>query len=277
MFVKKILGVIGCGHMGSAIAENLSPEGIFEKIYVLDKDKKKADFLVRSFGVHPAATCEDLSLRADVILIAVKPQDCDEVFGYLKGISGKLIISIAAGMPLAYMEARLDGAHMRLVRAMPNLNALVAASVTALAVGRGVSQEDTALSAKLFGAIGETVVVREEVMNAVTAISGSGPAFVAYLLDSLNEEEMRRIFLEEALGLGIEKKVAQVLVNATIRGTQKSLAVNFDREMLIKRVCSKGGTTEAGMKVLASGGKTAGALSGAIRAAFRRATELSKS
>ncbi|MFA5038483.1 MAG: pyrroline-5-carboxylate reductase [Candidatus Omnitrophota bacterium] len=268
------MGLIGCGNMGSALAANLSKKNIFGKICVFDKDKKRQDGLARGLGVVSAKSLEDLKLCSNVILIAVKPQDCEDVLTPLKDVSGSLIISIAAGVSLAYLEARLAGPKTRVLRAMPNLNALIAQSVTALAPGRNISPEDLGLAVEMFDAIGESVIVPEGLIDAVTAISGSGPAFVAYLMDEVKEDALEKTFLQEALSFGLERKAAAILARGTVLGTRKSLSLNFDRETLIKRVASKGGTTEAGLKVLESQPKTPMALSAAIRAAFQRAREL---
>ena len=273
MTEKKTFGLIGCGNMGSAIVEHLSRKNIFEKIYVYDKDAQRQESLVRRFAVLPAARFEDLSNRADVILIAVKPQDFDEVLARLKGISGKLIISIAAGLPLSYLEGRL-GRKVPVVRAMPNLNALVGSSVTAVAKGAGVSDADLAAATGIFEAIGRSVVVDESLIDAVTAVSGSGPAFFAYLMNDVGDEDLKTVFIREAQVLGLTPETAQLLAEGTILGTRKSLSLNFDRDTLIKRVASKGGTTEAGLKELEARTKTAEALSFAIRAAYQRAREL---
>lgn len=275
MAEKKVFGLIGCGNMGSALVEHLARKNIFAKIYVCDKDPRRQESLARAFGVLPAASLEDLDLHADVILIAVKPQDFDEILGGLKGISGKLIISIAAGLPLSYLEARLGGCSA-VVRAMPNLNALVASSVTALAGGTRATEADLEMAMRIFKAIGQSAVVPEYLMDAVTAVSGSGPAFFAYLMDAVKDEDLEKVFIEEAKALGLEDKTAQLLAQGTICGTRKSLTLNFDKETLIKRVASKGGTTEAGLKELETRPKTAQALSFAIRAAFQRAGELGK-
>jgi pyrroline-5-carboxylate reductase len=274
MIRRKAIGIIGCGNMGSAIVDNLMKMGVNLTLFVFDKDKEKERILAKGFNLRVFDSVASLASRSDCIIIAVKPQDIDSVLAGLKGITGKLVISIAAGITLAYMES-VVGRDAAIVRAMPNLNALIGKSVTALSANKKVLQDDLKLAEAIFRAVGEVVFVKEPQMDAVTAVSGSGPAFVAYLLKDLGEEALKRIFIKEAVFLGIEALTAEILAKHTVEGTQMMLKVNFDADILIKRVSSKGGTTEAGMKVLEEKGKTEEALSEAIRAAYDRAGELS--
>ena len=273
--IKKKIGVIGCGNMGSALVENLRKRSAALEIFVFDKDQEKQNSLVKGFKVQPSVAIETLASLCDVIVIAVKPQDIDDVLSLLKGISGKLVISIAAGVTISSLESFLTD-KVAVVRAMPNLNALIGRSVTALSFNSAVDEEDKNLALEIFQAVGEVVFVKESLMNAVTAISGSGPAFVAYLIKGLGEGALNKIFVQEAEKFGIEHSIALKLANGTVSGTQEMLRINLDSDILIKRVSSKGGTTEAGMKVLEQKGKTKAALSEAIQVACQRAGELSR-
>ena len=273
--IKKKIGVIGCGNMGSALVENLRKRSAALEIFVFDKDQEKQNSLVKGFRVQPSVAIETLASFCDVIVIAVKPQDIDDVLSLLKGISGKLVISIAAGVTISSLESFLTD-KVAVVRAMPNLNALIGRSVTALSFNSAVDEEDKNLALEIFQAVGEVVFVKESLMNAVTAISGSGPAFVAYLIKDLGEGALRKIFVQEAEKFGIQHSIALILANGTVSGTQEMLRVNLDPDILIKRVSSKGGTTEAGMAILEQKGKTTAALSEAIQVACQRAGELSR-
>ncbi|MEK7849244.1 MAG: pyrroline-5-carboxylate reductase [Candidatus Omnitrophota bacterium] len=275
MIRRKAIGIIGCGNMGSALVDNLMKMGVNLTLFVFDKDKEKEHSLAKGFNLRVFDSVSSLASRSDCIIIAVKPQDMESVLAQMAGISGKLIISIAAGITLGYIES-IIGDNSAIVRAMPNLNALIGMSVTALSANPKVGQDDLKLAEAIFKAVGEVVFVKDSQMDAVTAVSGSGPAFVAYLLKDLCEEALERIFIKEAVFLGIEALTAEILAKQTISGTRQMLKVNFDADILIKRVSSKGGTTEAGMKVLEKNGKTEYALSEAIRAACKRAGELSR-
>jgi pyrroline-5-carboxylate reductase len=185
-----------------------------------------------------------------------------------------MVVSIAAGMTLQYLSSKI-GPRVPLVRAMPNLNAVVGASMTAISCNGAVTEPQKAWAVRIFESIGSVVFIKEELMNAFTAVAGSGPAFIAYLSDDLAPETVRDVFIKEALVFGFDPATAEFIVDKTIAGTQKILQ-NFDRDIFIKKVCSKGGTTEAGMEAFMSWHKTPEGLSEAIRAACRRAAELAK-
>jgi len=264
------LGIVGCGNMGSALATRL-PKG---SVLVHDIDARKQEALARHAGAREASSLEELVEASDIVLVAVKPQDIDPVLATARGLPQKLIISIAAGITLAYLEKALAGTPV--VRAMPNLNALIGRSVTALSFSPQVSVAQQGLAQKIFQAVGAVVLVSDSQMDAVTAVSGSGPAFVAYVKDAIEPDEIRRILERTAKELGIEERVAERLARATVSGTLAMLDVNFDAQTLVKRVASKGGTTEAGLEVLKNEGQSPEALAAAVHAACRRAAELSK-
>ncbi len=268
------LGIVGCGNMGAALATFIPRRLSSWSFLVHDIDTARQDGLVRHAGVRAASSLADLAQVSDIVLVAVKPQDIGPVLAALRSRPQTLVISIAAGVTLAYLEKALAGGAV--VRAMPNLNALIGRSVTALSFSPSVGAAHQALAKRIFQAVGAVVVVPDDQMNAVTAVSGSGPAFVAYLKDVLGPDEIARVLERTAQGLGIEERAAERLARATVAGTLVLLDVNFDAPTLIKRVASKGGTTEAGMEVLIREGKTPEALAEAVRAACRRAGELAK-
>lgn len=269
------IGIIGCGNMGAALVENLVKTIGPDLITIFDKETDKQASLIRGFKVNGAASALDLIGKSDIVIIAVKPQDIDSVLDLLKGRKDKLIVSIAAGKTLEYLASRV-GSEVPIVRAMPNLNALVQASTTGSSLSLTVTSLQKQAAEEVFSSIGTVVEIDEKLMNAFTAICGSGPAFVAYAMTDLSTEQIRDVFVKEALAFGFKRSVAEIMAQKTIEGTLKILRLNFDRDVFIRRVCSKGGTTEAGIKVLEQEGKTAEALSLAIRAAALRAEELSK-
>jgi pyrroline-5-carboxylate reductase len=260
--------------MGSALTENLVRFLGADQISVFDKDSQRQSALVRHFHVRGAPDLGDLVESCDVIVIAVKPQDIEPVLGVLRGRWDKMVISIAAGMTLQYLSSKI-GPRVSVVRAMPNLNAVVGASMTAISCNGVVTEVQKTEAVRIFESIGSVVFIREELMNAFTAVAGSGPAFIAYLSDDLDPETVRDVFVKQALAFGFDPPTAEFIVDKTITGTQKILQ-HFDRDIFIKRVCSKGGTTEAGMEAFVSWHKTSEGLSEAIRAACRRAAELAK-
>ena len=272
---NKTIGIIGCGNMGSALVENLKNKLRVKEIFVFDVDKTKQEKLVKSFSVFGSPNLSVLIVQSDILVIAVKPQDIIEVLKEIKATSSKIIITMAAGVSLVFMESML-GKNSAIVRAMPNLNALIAKSVTALCANKAAGQQGLKAAQEIFATVGAVVFVKDDQMNAVTAISGSGPAFVAYLMNSLGRDSLERVMVQEGARFKIDLKTAQVLARETVEGTVVHLKTNFDPDMLIKRVSSKGGTTEAGMKVLEEKGKSEEALREAIRAAEKRAAELSR-
>lgn len=270
------IGIIGFGNMGSIIAEWLKAK---YPVCVFDKEKEKIKNLS---GIAIAAGILDLIKKSQVIIIAVKPQDIEPVLKILKNnAQDKLVISIAAGIPTTYIEKALGGGHV--VRAMPNLCARIGESVTCLSEGKSVSDEELELAQEIFYYLGVTRLVEEKMMNAVTAISGSGPAYIFDLMEknSLDPSTIPQYthddiieHLEDAAeAVGFSPEDAQFLaantVNASINLVKKTKVAPAE---LKKQVTSKGGTTEAALKVLQKGGTW----NEAALAALKRAEELAK-
>lgn len=274
---RKTVGIIGFGNMGQAIAEQLK---IDYQVQVFDKDKNKTRGLA---GIKIAQASADLAKNSDVLILAIKPQDFEGLLVEIKDFlsADKLIISIAAGITTAYIEKCLG--VVRVIRAMPNILIKIGASVTCLSKGKFATEQDLEFAENLFGYIGETLAIKEEMMNAATAVSGSGPAYICYyieagLLDPDNIPEQRREaflsnFRKSAENLGFSKEEATLLVSNTFNGT-----INFLKKTKVpalelkKQVASKGGTTEAALEVLYKGAS----LEEAVKAARKRAEELSK-
>jgi len=270
---KLTVGIIGYGNMGSAMAERMRKIRYkFKKIRVsvYDKDSRKTCGVK---NVDIAKDVKDLVQRADTVILAVKPQDFDAVLTEMKAAGlPNLIISIAAGITTAYIERILG--NVRVIRAMPNLPAKIGKGITGLCAGRFADKGDLDWSKRLFCELGRVLIVEEEKINAVTAISGSGPAYICHFLQ---KGSGKRNFLMEfrnaAERIGFNRKDAALLVNATFSGTEAFLKKTHTSQVdLIKQVASKGGTTEAALTVLQSGGS----LEEAMYAAKKRAEGLSK-
>lgn len=269
------IGVIGCGNMGTALAENLKKKLSGVRVLVFDKDKARQESLVKRIFAEGCLDIKELINKSNIIILAVKPQDIDSVLDFFADVSDKLIISIAAGIPIAHIESNI-GKGVPIARAMPNINAMIGKGVTALSFNKAAGDKERDSAVRIFNATGEVVALSEEKIDAFTAIAGSGPAFVAFLKDSLSRDDMESVFIREAVNFNIEKDVAKKIASATIDGTFEMIRVNFDADILIKRVSSKGGTTEAGMTALVNTGKTSDALVMAIRSAHKRAGELAR-
>lgn len=261
--------------MGAALVENIVKKREPRGVIVFDRDKEKMTALVKHFGVRAAYAAQELIDLSNVVILALKPQDMKEALGGLKGWKGKLGISIAAGLDLSQMASWTD-VDLALVRAMPNLNALIGRSMTGLAFNAKVTPSERDLAEEIFKAVGRVVFVDEKYMHAVTAIAGSGPAFVAYVSPELSDKAIEDVMTAQAINFGLSQEQALTLAHETISGTQEMLKANLDAPTLMKRVSSRGGTTEAGMKVLQESGKTKEALAAAIQAAEKKAGELAR-
>ncbi|MFA4842762.1 MAG: pyrroline-5-carboxylate reductase [Candidatus Omnitrophota bacterium] len=270
------IGIIGCGNMGQAILERLRAE---HEVWVFDKDKNKTKELK---GVKLASNNADLTQKNEVIIFAVKPQDFDWVLREIKGkVQDKLIISIAAGISAAHIEKALGA--VRVIRVMPNIAARIGESVSCLAKGANASESDLELAGQLFYSLGTVRVVEEKMMNAVTAISGSGPGYVFDFMaqESINPQNFPQHLRHElmmrleraARSIGFNHEDAAFLaantVNSSINLIQK---LNSPAGELAQQVASKGGTTEAGLEVLHKGGTW----EEAAQAALRRAEKLAR-
>lgn len=275
--MNKKIGIIGFGNMGQAIAAQLKND---YRIFVFDKDKNKTEGLG---SISTAAGNVELAKETDALILAVKPQDFDAVLDELKNeVKDKLIISIAAGITTGYIEKILG--IVRIIRAMPNMPAMVGEGITCLSKGKFASIADLDFTENLFDYLGETLRIEEEMMNAATAVSGSGPGFCFELMRAKNttqgnmeeagrfiKEDFAPLFAKAATNIGFLQADAEFLALRTANGCIALLRkTKFSLSELINQIASKGGTTEAGLEVLRKGGS----LEEAVKAARKRAEEL---
>lgn len=268
------IGIIGFGNMGSVIAHQLKAA---YKVCVFDQDKNRA---VNVQGVRVALDNADLVKSVDTVILAVKPQDLDKVLVEIGNFSGaKLIVSIAAGIPTLYIEKRLR--QSRVIRLMPNLPIWVGKGMTCICRGLSATDEDLDLVRRMFENLGAVMLLKEEMMNAATVISGSGPGYLYDWIGEKNVGEIKKyaddIFTPElikaAMSIGFNAEEAQLLARTTVEGSIAFLEITGISPMQLKeQIASKGGTTEAALEVLHSGGN----LQEAVKVALRRAGELSK-
>ncbi len=273
MTSKRHLGNIvflGAGNMSEALVKGLIGSGVcFPKdILMIDVKEDRIAHFQREFGVDGAVGQFDAVRRAAIVVLAIKPQAAEEVFaGIRDGLNpDALVVSIMAGVPTARIEKALGG-QRRVVRSMPNTPALVRAGAAAICGGRYATEKDLDDAETMLQAVGVVVRLKEEDMDAVTALSGSGPAYVFYLIESM---------LEAAKKLNLADDVARRLIHATVDGAARLVTeTGVDAEELRRRVTSKGGTTAAAVGVLDDRG-VRGHVVDAIVAAHRRSGELSK-
>lgn len=207
-------------------------------IHSYDVDKKKLALMAKKYKVKQAFSPVELVKKCNIIVLAVKPQHIDEVLDGIKYCLGpsKVLISVAAGVSTARIEEKIGG-RVAVIRAMPNMPALVGAGVTAICKGRFAGNRAQAAANKIFSCVGEVVDVKEGLMNAVTAISGSGPAYFFHLIE---------VMMKMGCELGLKEAVARKLAVETALGSAKILKETKEHpESLRAKVTSKGGTTEA--------------------------------
>jgi len=260
------LAVIGGGRMGEAIVGGLVASGTVaaSHITVADPSPDRRNALAAAHGVKTAETGIE-ALPADVVLLAVKPQVVDAVLASLASkVQGALVVSIAAGITTARLESALP-AGTTVVRVMPNTPALVGEGMAVVSGGSEARPEQVALVSALFGAIGDVVELDERYQDAATAISGSGPAYFALVIDALARAGVRQ---------GLPRDLAEQLALSTMSGTAALLSATGDHpEQLIDAVSSPGGTTIAALEALERGGVRT-AFFEAVAANIARAKEL---
>lgn len=258
------ISLIGCGNMGEAILAGLHREHMF---HIVEANPDRRQILKAKYRCTFADIAHAVK-DAEIIILAVKPQDLllvlEEVSAQV--LKAKVVISIAAGITTAFIEKALKQ-PVRVVRVMPNLPAVIKEGVTGICKGKKAGTVDIKKAVALFSMIGETLVVKEEMIDAVTAVSGSGPAYVFLFVECM---------MKAAMKLGFKEKEAHTLVYKTLTGSVHMLASSADSaEVLRQKVTSKGGTTQAATDVFMNRdiGLT---FDIALRAASDRAKELSK-
>lgn len=266
------IGFVGSGNMAEALIKGIVAAKIYapENVFVSDIRTERLEFLAGKYGVTVVGNNAELAGKVETLVLSVKPQNMADALQSIKNAIGgeTLVISIAAGIKVAMIAAALG--EMAIVRVMPNTPALIAKGASALyANERAKSLLDKALS--IFSSVGKAVVVdNEDLIDTVTAVSGSGPAYYFLLM-----EEM----VKAGVKLGLPEDVAKDLVLQTAKGAGL-LAVEADKNgespaELRRKVTSPGGTTEAALKVFADG-KISELISAAITRARDRGRELSK-
>ena len=259
------VGFIGGGNMGLALARAVSGRFPRTEIHVCDlRPERVALFLEELPRARAAADPARLAEAAEVIFIAVKPQDIQAVLEAVRETE-RLLISIAAGVTIRRMEATCSRA--RVVRVMPNTPCLVGAMAAGYAFGSRVRPQDREIVSRLLGAAGQAAEVEEELLDAVTGLSGSGPAFVARLIQA---------FIAAGKELGLDPATARDLSIQTFYGTARLLAeTGMETRELVDMVSSPKGTTVAGRQILESS-DYAEIIAGTIRAAAERSKELGR-
>lgn len=263
------MAIIGVGAMGEALAHGLLSAGWEPaEISLCVRRMDRGDELAARTGCQISLDPLEAIVGRDLIVVAVKPRDVPTVRAALAGsiAEGQTLVSLAAGVTTASYESELG--DVPVVRAMPNTPALVREGVTGIAAGTHAGAEDLDAARQILGAVGDVRIMDESLLDAVTAVSGTGPAYVFLLAEALTEAAMRE---------GLSRQVAESFVHQTIRGAGHLLTDTSKSPAELRyEVTSPGGTTAAAVHVLEERGFRA-LVEDAVRAAALRATELGDS
>jgi pyrroline-5-carboxylate reductase len=266
---NKKLGFIGAGKMGEALIRGILHAGLVppENIHASDVDSARLQMLEKKYKISICKDNCDAVIDSDIIIIAIKPQTVQEVLKEIRGyIKNQLIISIAAGVTIGAYENVLP-TGTRVVRVMPNIAATVKESASAISPGSVVSREDASIATVIFNAIGRTVVLPEYLMDAVTGLSGSGPAYIFMIIEALADGGVHE---------GLDRTTAKILAAQTVLGAAKMVLDDSTHTGELKdMVTSPGGTTIRGLRVMEERGVRV-AMMNAVIAASERARELGR-
>ena len=270
MLKNKTVGFIGAGNMAEALINGLitSHTLLPGSITVSDKNIERLEVVAEGYKIKGTNSNAEIASGSDIIILAVKPQDITSVLSEIKEeVKDKLLISIAAGVKTGTISDILLS-PVKIVRAMPNTPALVLSGATALFIGERCTKDDENLAVRIFDAVGKTVVVKDEaLLDSVTGLSGSGPAYIFVILEALSDAGVK---------VGLPRETASLLAAQTVLGAARMvLEVKRHPAELKDMVTSPGGTTIAGLKKLEEG-KIRASIMDAVEAATMRSRELSK-
>ena len=266
--LSRRLGVIGAGKMGSALIRGILKARVLlpDQIMAGDADAAALDVLKRETGIKTSADNALVAKSAEIILLALKPDMIRPVLQEVKGALTKdhLIVSIAAGVPIKAIE-EAAGLDARIVRVMPNTPALIGQGAAAFSPGKRATKEDVENVKAILDAVGVSIELSEKHLDAVTGLSGSGPAFVFMVIEALADGGVK---------MGLPRAVAMLLAAQTVAGAAKMVLETKKHPGELKdQVASPGGTTIAGISALERGGLRA-TLIEAVEAATKRSMEL---
>ncbi len=265
--IDRRITFIGAGNMANAIIKGLLRAGLSkDKVTATVRRAEKKKELEDAYGIRVASDNLTAAREAEVVVLCVKPQALDKVLIEIAPAidPSKLIISVAAGVPIAAIQRRL-GAGARIVRTMPNTPSLVGSGATALSTGEHATKDDLALATAMFDSVGLTTVVDEYLLDAVTGLSGSGPAYIFLIIEALSDAGVK---------VGLSRHQALKLAAQTVLGSAKLLLETGQHPGQLKdQVTSPGGTAIAGLHTLEAGGLRT-TLIDAVEAATERAKEL---
>lgn len=268
LMLKEKIGFIGGGKMAEAVGRSLIDIKLSEpnRIMVSDVLSERCRLLSQTIGIQTTQNNKDVASFADIIICAVKPHMMDEILNDIKNsiIQRHLVVSIAAGIPLRFIESRLQ-TGTRVIRVMPNTPCLVGLSATAFALGQHATHADGQLVSTIFNSVGKAFQLDEKYLDAVTGLSGSGPAYVYLFIEALSDGGVR---------MGLPRDIATILAAQTVLGAAKMVLETGQHPAQLKdAVTSPGGTTIEGISALEDGGFRA-AIINAVGAATLKSMKL---
>jgi pyrroline-5-carboxylate reductase len=272
MLENKRIGFIGAGNMGEALMKGLLKSKIVnpEQIVASDKTKERLAYITKNYGVKVFTDNSEVVRGSDIIILAVKSSDIKDVIKEIAGdiSKDKLLITIAAGVSMDFLRENLPHPVPPIIRAMPNTPSLVLEGAIGVYLSQNISNGDKDIAIQIFETVGKVILIeKEEWLDAVTGLSGSGPAYMFLIMEALSDAGVK---------VGLPRNVSNLLAIQTMLGSAK-LALESKKHFgeLKDMVTSPGGTTIAGIHALEDGGLR-GALMDAVEAATKRSEELGK-
>jgi len=263
------IGFIGGGKMGEALIRGIIKADLFKKetILVAEPDADRRSLLAAEYGITTFEAADKIWSTCTTVVLAVKPQIMGTVLDQSNTqiTPDHLIITIAAGLPIIYYKERINVEPCKIIRVMPNTPALVLESASAICADQSVSEDDINRAMEILNGVGKCVYLEEQYMDAVTGLSGSGPAYVFTFIEAL---------IDAGVKTGLSRDIAQMLSIQTVLGSAKLLAKSGENPAVLKsHVTSPGGTTIAGLHVIEQQAFR-GTIMDAVEAATNRSSEL---
>lgn len=263
-----MIGFIGGGNMAEALIKGVvsSQQSAVSSLLVSEPGDERRKYLEQTYGVKTTADNKEVAKLCNIIILAVKPQNMEIVLNEIADMitEEKTVVSIAAGITLSYLQSKLK--TKKLIRVMPNTPALVQEGMSVISLCECFSDKEIAIVREIFMSVGKVLTMPEKYMNAVTALSGSGPAFISLFIEAMTEGGAK---------MGINREHAAELAVQTLLGTAKLLDTGMSPEKLREMVTSPGGTTAAGLKVFEEK-DFKNTVMDALKAAVKRAEELGR-
>jgi pyrroline-5-carboxylate reductase len=260
-----MIGFIGGGNMAEALIKGMTSHGM-KDIIVSEPRQERRKHLEEAYGVMTTHLNKPVASSCSIIILAVKPQNMEQVLEEMSDVitDEKTVVSIAAGITLSFLQSKLK--TKRLVRVMPNTPAIVREGMSVMSLCECFSDGDINTIREIFMSVGKVLVLPEKHMNAVTALSGSGPGFIALFIEAMRDA---------GVAMGLSRDNAEELAVQTLVGTAKLLETGMSPERLREMVTSPGGTTAAGLRVFGER-DLSGVVGEALQAALARAEELGR-